>query len=81
MPGLLVQDAVLHSPEASDAQELAQIATEALLFLRRRDRQGLDAGDGLLGVALAVLASIWRVRPEQDVVRPIESVAGQHAAY
>jgi len=58
MPGLLVQDTVLHSPEASDAQELGQIAAEDLLFLRWRDRQGLDAGNGLPGVAFAVLAGV-----------------------
>src|SRR5712691_6673756 len=66
-------------PEASDAQELAQIAAEDLLFLRWRNRQGVDAGDGLPGVAFAVLAGVRRVRAKEDVVRPVEGVAGQHA--
>jgi len=108
MPGLLVQDTVLHpssagrggspritpvSPigeetmayqhitEASEAQELTQIATEDLLFLRWRNRQGVDAGDGLPGVAFAVLAGVRCVRAEQDMVRSIKGTAGQHAAY
>ena len=71
MPGLLVQDTIQRSPEASDAQELTQVAAQDLLFLRWRNRQGLDAGDGLPGVALAVLAGVWRVCTEQNMVRPM----------
>ncbi len=58
-------------PAASNAQELAQVAAEDLLLLRRRNRQGLDAGDGLLGIPLAVRAGGRRVRAEQDMVRPV----------
>jgi hypothetical protein len=58
MPGLLVQDTIQRSPEALDAQELTRVAAQDLLFLRWRNRQGLDVGDGLPGVALAVLAGV-----------------------
>ena len=71
----------LRRPEASDTQKLTQIAAEALLFLRWQNRQGLDAGDGLPGIALAVRAGVWCVCAEQDMVRPVEGVARQHATY
>ena len=66
--------------EASEGQELAEIAAEDLLFLPRWNRQGIDARDRLLGVPLSVLAGVRRVRPEQDMLRAVERAAGQHAA-